>query len=157
MSTPALRPGAAGGARVRGRRVRRLGVALLALACSGGAVACGGPSPAEQDPCTQYADVADALADLQQLDPSTASADEVASAAGEVQVQLDQLQAVSEQRYDAAVSLLRSTVTAVEQSLAVSAGVSPEQVAQQVDEAMTAVVEAWAPLVDSLGGACGTQ
>lgn len=141
MSTPSARGAAA---------------VLVALAYLGGTAGCGGPAPAEQDPCTQFTDLAGAVDDLRQLDPSTASADELTSAAGEVQVQLDQLQAVSEQRYDAAVSLLRSTVSAVEQSAAVSAGVSPEQVAQQVDEAMAAVAQAWAPLGRSLETACGT-
>jgi hypothetical protein len=140
---------------VNAARTARAGAVAVALLTGLTVTACAEPDPA-QELCAQLTDLAQAVADVQALDPTTVTADELSQAAADAGSRLDGFQAVSEGRYDTAASTLRSTLDAVVQSVAASTGVPPEQVAAQLEDELTDVGQAWAALEDSVAPSCET-
>ena len=129
------------------RSVLAAGVAIAILPLLG---ACG--DTADQDLCTQYADLVAAADEWQQQDPLTATADELRAASEEFQAELDQVQAAAEGRLDTAISTLSEAIdafrqAAIEDDSEALEAARPllEDVKENVDEAW-AVVEALADL-----------
>ncbi len=77
-------------------------VALAALALT--LAACG--NAAERDLCREYEDLQQAVAQVDELDPETATAADALAIVENVMLQLDQFQAASDGLYDQAVSNL---------------------------------------------------
>lgn len=94
---------------VRGRgRSALLIVPLLVLA------ACG--ANRERSLCSQYGDFQATVADIQELDPTSATSEDVVTIADDVLAELDQLQAASDGVYDAAISDLQASLTEFRQA-----------------------------------------
>jgi hypothetical protein len=82
--------------------------ALLALA------ACG--QVRDRSLCPQYQDFQAAAAQVQQLDPQTATIDDIRAASDDVLDQLDQFQWASDGSYDELISNLRSSLIVLRES-----------------------------------------
>ena len=133
-------------------RLRALLTAGVVIVAIQGLAACG--DTAEQDLCAQYADLVSAADELRQLDPLTAKVEELRAASEEFQAELDQLQAVSEGRFDTAISTLRAEIDAVRQA-AVDAGTDALETARPLlEESMADVDQAWATLQDLVDTQC---
>ena len=95
-------------------KLRSLITAGVVIASIQVVAACG--DTADQDFCTQFADLVTAAEQMQQQDPLTAKAEDLRAASEEFEAELDQLQAVSEGRLDTAISTLRASIDAVRQA-----------------------------------------
>lgn len=78
-------------------------VAILALP------ACG--ALRERSLCRQYEDFQAAVDEIRELDPTTATGDDVTALVDDVLAELEQLQAASDGAYGAAISQLRTSLT----------------------------------------------
>lgn len=65
----------------------------------------------ERSVCRQYDDFQAAVAEAEQLDPDTATGEEVSAVADDVLAELDQLLAASDGVYDSTISTLRASLT----------------------------------------------
>ncbi len=92
---------------------RRGGIGLMLVALLSFA-ACG--DYRERSLCAQYEDFRAAVSQLQDLDPATATADDVRTIANDVVSELGQLQAASDDVYVSAISDLRASITAFRQA-----------------------------------------
>lgn len=92
-----------------GRRGRLIAIIALLLTFT----ACG--NAAERNLCRQYEDLQEAVAQVEDLDPATATAADALELVENVMVQLDQFQAASDGLYDQAVSNLNSALTELRQ------------------------------------------
>lgn len=133
-----------------------LGGLLLTL-CLSLLVACDYTADARtNDLCTQYDELVASVDELRASDPLSARAAELRKTSEEVRTQLDEFQAVSEGRFDSALSTLRAEVTAVTEA-AVDAGEEALDTARPVvEEALTDLAEAWARVQDLADVQCGT-
>ncbi len=93
-----------------GVRRRAWLVATTALALT--LAACGNAQ--ERDLCRQYEDLQEAVAQVESLDPATATAADVVETVDEVVVQLEQFQEATEGLYDQAVSNLTLQLDRIE-------------------------------------------
>jgi HAMP domain-containing protein len=126
-------------------------IAALALILA----ACG--NAAERDLCREYEDLQQAAAQVEELDPATATAEDVLVIVEDVMVQLDQFQAASEGLYDQAVSNLNF---ALEDLRLVTFDVGDESldVARPLmEESWTNTVTAYDLLKQRLDVVCGTD
>jgi hypothetical protein len=92
-----------------GRRGWVIALTTLALTLT----ACGNAQ--ERSMCRQYEDLQEAVAQIEELDPATATASDMLAIVEDVMVQLDQFQAASEGLYDQAVSNLNLALTELRQ------------------------------------------
>jgi hypothetical protein len=136
------------------RSLRRRGgiglllVALLSLA------ACG--NFRERSLCSQYDDFGAAVAQLQELDPATATADDVRAIADDVLSELAQLQSASDDVYVSAISDLRASINAFRQA-AVDLPTTDFDVARPLlQDAWDDVIVDYQVLVQRLDVACNT-
>jgi HAMP domain-containing protein len=126
-------------------------IAALALILA----ACG--NAAERDLCREYEDLQQAAAQVEELDPATATAEDMLVIVEDVMVQLDQFQAASDGLYDQAVSNLNF---ALEDLRLVTFDVGDESldVARPLmEESWTNTVTAYDLLKQRLDVVCGTD
>ncbi len=128
-------------------------IAVMALALT--IVACGNAQ--ERDLCRQYEDLQEAIAQVENLDPETATAADVVELVDEVTVQLEQFQEATEGLYDQAVSNLTFNLTELRQ-VAFDLGDEGLEVAQPLmQESLDASVTAYNALQERLDVVCGTD
>jgi HAMP domain-containing protein len=133
------------------RRARVIATAALALTLA----ACGNAE--ERSLCRQYEDLQDAAAELEALDPETATAADALELVENVMVQLDQFQAASEGLYDQAVSNLNLALTELRQ-VTFDLGDEGLEVARPLmQESLAASVTAYNALQERLDVVCGTD
>ncbi len=136
-----------------GVRRRAWLVATTALALT--LAACGNAQ--ERDLCRQYEDLQEAVAQVESLDPATASAADVVETVDEVVVQLEQFQEATEGLYDQAVSNLTFNLTELRQ-VAFDLGEEGLEVAQPLmQDSLDASVTAYNALQERLDIVCGTD
>jgi hypothetical protein len=140
-------------ARPGGRLPSRALIAALVL----GVAACGAQQEqrSAQNLCARYQQLVARSSELQSLDPRSTTADAIQKRADTALATLDQLQAVSEGRYDALISSLRAAVNDVRHS-AVEVGETVTTSAQQRQAALKDVAESLAPLKQRLDVECST-
>jgi prefoldin subunit 5 len=128
----------------------RVGVAIATITLL---VACG--DTADQDLCARFGDTASAVAELQELDPLNAKAEELQAKAENVEAELDQLGAVSEGRLDTAISILRASVDAVRQAALDDAGSDALETSRsQLEDILADLAQAWAVLEQRINVQC---
>ncbi|HEU5113372.1 MAG TPA: hypothetical protein VFU96_08635 [Acidimicrobiia bacterium] len=137
-----------------GFRRRRWVIAMTALALT--IVACGNAQ--ERDLCRQYEDLQEAVAQVESLDPATATAADVVGIVDEVIVQLEQFQAAAtEGNYELAVSNLTFALTELRQ-VAFDLGEEGLEVARPLmQESVETSVAAYNALQERLDVVCGTD
>lgn len=116
--------------------------------------ACGDPS--SRDLCTQYEGLVVAAEELRATDPATADIEELRSAAEDVSVALDQFQAVSEGRYDAAIDRMRDRVNDVRQA-AVAGAQAVEAARPLIEDDLAEVRSAWSAIQDRIETQCPAE
>ena len=134
-----------------GRRGR--GIALMALAFT--LVACGNAQ--ERNLCRQYEDLQTAVAQVEDLDPATATAADMLAIVEDVSVQLDQFQATTEGLYDQAVSNLNLALADLRQVTFDNGDASLEVARPLMEESWTNTVTAYQLLAQRLDVVCGTD
>ena len=133
------------------RRAWLVGTTALALTLA----ACGNVE--ERSLCRQYEDLKDAVAEVETLDPETATAADALELVENVMVQLDQFQAEADGLYDQAVSNLNFTLTELRQ-VTFDLGDEGLEVAQPLmQESLDASVTAYNALKERLDVVCGTD
>jgi hypothetical protein len=134
------------------RRAWLVATTVLALTL----VACGNAE--ERDLCRQYEDLQDAVAEVENLDPSTATAADVVETVDEVIVQLEQFQAAaSEGLYEQSISNLTFALTELRQ-VAFDLGEEGLEVARPLmEESVATSVTAYNALQERLDLVCGTD
>ena len=141
------RPTLAGGV------ARRLVGAALVLVTAGGVTACGSQEQRNAlDLCIRYQRLVASVDELRTASTSTPTADAVRRRAEVAQDRLDELQAVSEGRYDTLISTLRTAINDLKQSAA-NAGAAAAQARSQT---LQQVTESVAPLKERLDVQCGS-
>ncbi len=121
-------------------------VALLSLA------ACG--DLRDRSLCSQYEDFGAAVAQLQDLDPATASAGDVRTIANEVLAELAQLQSASDDVYVSAISDLRASITAFRQAAGDLPTTDLDVARQLLQDSWDDVIVDYQVLVQRLDVAC---
>ena len=136
-----------------GLRRRAWVVAVTALALT--LVACGNAQ--ERNLCRQYEDLQEAVAEVENLDPATATAADVVEIVDEVVVQLEQFQEATEGLYDQAISNLTFNLTEFRQ-VAFDLGEEGLEVAQPLmQDSLDTSVTAYNALQERLDVVCGTD
>ncbi|WP_421733622.1 hypothetical protein [Cellulomonas sp.] len=130
------------------RPVAWLGVVVVAAATVTGC-----SEPADQDPCVSYAALTATVDDLRELVDSGGEPASVAAKAVAAKAQLNQLEALSEDRLDAAASRLR---TAVDDLQLAAGSEAQDSAAALVSAAVDDVRDAFAALAESLDTQCTT-
>jgi hypothetical protein len=118
-------------------------VAVAALTC-GVLTGCTYPNTAANDLCRQYDDVVTSANQLLALDPSTANVSDLRGHAQDLETQLEELQAVSENRLDSAVSSLRTAIDDLVASSVDSAGGAIHVTRPALRDARKEIRKAWA-------------
>ena len=137
---------------IKSGRFARAGVVVVVMMPV--VTACGIADTASRDLCTQYQQFVASADALRQLDPSTASADEVEAKVADVRARLNQVAATADGRLDTAVSNLRSALVDLEQS-AVTASAEGYTVARpMVQESLTEVKVRFAALQQAAASEC---
>ena len=125
---------------MRGRAVTLASAALLGLA------SCGGEPSAEEQLCSDLEGLSDSVTELQDFDVSAGSADELATAVGDVTTQAGEV-------VDAAQDVARADVSELQTSVqAVTTAVSeiPANGVEPVHDALASLQETRTSLSDSL-------
>lgn len=136
---------------IQGRRGWAVALTALALTLS----ACGNAQ--ERSMCRQYEDLKEVAAQVEALDPATATAADVLAIVEDFMVQLDQFQATSEGLYDQAVSNLNFSLTELRQ-VAFDLGDEPLEVARPLmEDSWESTVTAYDILKQRLDVVCGTD
>ena len=131
---------------------RRWVVALAALTVS--LVACGNAE--ERDLCREYEDLQEAVAQVEELDPETATASDALAIVEDVIVQLEQFQAASDGVYDQAVSTLSLALLDLRQVTFDLGDEGLEVVRPLMEDSLTTSVTAYDQLQQRLDVVCGT-
>ena len=116
----------------------------VGVVIAAGQVLTGCGDTADQDLCTQYANLLSAADEWQQQDPLTAKADELRTASEKFQAELDQFQAVAEGRLDTAISTLHANIDAFRQAAIEDDSEALEAARPLLEDAKEDVDEAWA-------------
>lgn len=132
---------------------RRSVIALTALALT--LTACGNAQ--ERSLCRQYEDLQEAVAQIEELDPATATAADMLAIVEDVMVELDQFQAASEGLYDQAVSGLRLALTEFRQVTFDIGEESLEVARPLMEESWDNTVTAYQGLKQRLDVVCDTD
>lgn len=134
-----------------GRRGWLVALTALALTLS----ACGDAE--ERSLCRQYDDLKAAVAQLEDLDPATATADEFRAIVEDVMVAAQAVQTTAEGLYDQSFSNLRFALVDLRQA-AVDVGDEPLEVARPLlEDSWEASVTAYQLLKQRLDVVCGTD
>jgi hypothetical protein len=128
-------------------------IALTALAVT--LTACGNAQ--ERSLCRQYEDLRESAAQINQLDPETATADDVRSIAAEVAGDLERVAATAEGLYDRSISDLRFALVALEQDAYDQGGASLDEARPLLADSFAATVTAYQALALRLDVVCGTD
>ena len=139
---------------VGGRAGRRLVGAAVMTAMVLGIASCGGQQEqrSAQNLCGRYQKLLASVDEVKAASTSTPTADAIRRRAEVALARLDELQAVSEGRYDTLISTLRTAIYDVKQSAA-NAGATA---AQARSETLQQVAESVAPLKQRLDVQCST-
>lgn len=132
--------------------VRRL-AATLSVAAALSLAGCA-TSPATQDLCTNAKDLTSAVAGVKALKPDGAKLDELGTKIDTALSKLDRLQNVSEGRYDAAISTLRTNLTALKEAVTAAGNQAFSAAAPQLTSALKDVSTAYAALNQSIATQC---
>ncbi|WP_421741608.1 hypothetical protein [Cellulomonas sp.] len=125
-----------------------LGVVVVTAATVAGCA-----DPADQDPCASYAALTATVDDLRELAQAEGGSASVAAEAAAAKAQLNQLEALSEDRLDAAASRLR---TAVDDLQLAAGSEAQDTAAPLLSAAVDDVRDAFAALAESLDTQCTT-
>ena len=132
---------------------RRWVIALIALTLM--LTACGNAE--ERDLCRQYEDLQQAVAQVEELDPETATASDALAIVEDVIVQLEQFQAASDGVYDQAVTNLNLALLDLRQ-VTFDLGEEGLEVARPLmEESLATSVTAYDQLQQRLDVVCGTD
>lgn len=132
-------------------RRRPVAAALVAM----GLVLAGcGANPATQDLCANAKAFSSAVTELQSLKPDGAKLDELNAKVDAALAKLDQFQAVTEGRFDTAVSTLRANLSSFKQSLAAAGNDAFEAAAPQLTASLDELRSSYATLIQSLAVQC---
>jgi hypothetical protein len=129
------------------------GAAALALAACFVLAGCSG-TPATQDLCANAKQLTSAVAGVQSLKPDGAKIDELNTKVDAALAKLDRFQAVTEGRFDTAVSTLRTNLTSLKEALAAAGNEAFSAAAPQLTAALKDVSSAFASLNESLATQC---
>lgn len=132
--------------------VRRFAEAV-AIATSLVVAGCGN-TPAAQDLCANAKDLTSAVSEVQALKPDGAQLDALSAKVDAALAKLDRLQAVTEGRYDAAISTLRANLTSLKEAMAASGNDAFDAAAPQLTASLDEVRSAYASLDQSLATQC---
>ncbi|HEX6286928.1 MAG TPA: hypothetical protein VFZ80_05540 [Acidimicrobiia bacterium] len=134
-----------------GRKMTIATTAVLILGLTG----CGNVE--ERSLCRQYEDLREAAAQIDNLDPETATVADAAAIVEDVMVQLDQFQAASEGIYDQAVSNLNLALTELRQATFDIGDESLEVARPLLEESWQNTLTAYSILEQRLDVVCGTD
>jgi thiamine biosynthesis lipoprotein ApbE len=132
---------------------RRAATALVAMALL---LAGCGTDQAAQDLCANAKAFSSAVTDLQSLKPDGAKLDELSGKVDAALSKLDRLQAVTEGRFDSAISTLRTNLAAFGQALTAAGNDAFEQAAPQLTASLDELRTSYASLTQSLAIQCPT-
>ncbi len=111
----------------------------------------------ERSLCDQYEDFQAAVAQVQELDPQTATIDDIRSIADDVLSELDQLRSTSDGQYEVLISNLRASLTVLREA-AVDLGPTGIDVARPLlQDAWDDVVADYRLLTQRLDVVCPTD
>lgn len=127
--------------------------AWLGLVVVATATVAGCADPADQDPCVSYAALTATVDDLRELAQTEGASASVAAKAVAAKAQLNQLEALSEDRLDAAASRLR---TAVDDLQLAAGSEAQDTAAPLLSAAVDDVRDAFGALAESLDTQCTT-
>ena len=137
---------------MRHRTARRHVVAALVAA---GLVLAGcGTDQASQDLCANAKAFSAAVTDLQSLKPDGAKIDELNGKVDAALAKLDRFQAVTEGRFDSAVSTLRANLAGFKQTLTAAGNDAFQEAAPQLTASLDDLRASYAALTQSLAVQC---
>jgi hypothetical protein len=110
----------------------------------------------ERDLCRQYDDLQATVAQVQELDPATATTDDVRDIADETLASLDQLLAASDGLYDFAISTFRLAVTELRQAAVALPGTTLDVARPLMAESRADAITAYELLQQRLDVVCTT-
>ncbi|WP_404387093.1 hypothetical protein [Humibacillus xanthopallidus] len=127
---------------------------LAALVATGLVLAGCGTDAATQDLCANAKAFGAAVTDLQSLKPDGAKIDELNAKVDAALAKLDQFQAVTEGRFDTAVSTLRANLAGFKQTLAAAGNDAFDAAAPQLTASLDELRASYATLTQSLAVQC---
>jgi len=131
--------------------LRRAAPALVAMAFL---LAGCGSNLAAQDLCANAKAFSTAVTDLQSLKPDGAKLDELNGKVDAALAKLDKFQAVTEGRFDSAVSTLRANLSAFKQTLTAAGNDAFDAAAPQLTASLDELRASYATLTQSLAVQC---
>ena len=134
------------------RRVHRLAT-IAALAATLATAGCG-TDLTVQNLCARAKSFATVVDDLAAQKPDGSRVAELTTKVDAALARLDQLQAVTEGRYDSAISTLRANLQGLKQTLNAAGKGSFETVAPQLSSSLKDISSAYAALSESLSTQC---
>ena len=133
-----------GGRRIAATTV--LATTLLAAGCS--------TNPATQDLCANAKNLTSAVEEMRALKPDGSKLDALSAKVDAALAKLDQFQAVTEGRYDTAVSTLRANLEGFRQTVAAAGNEAYATVSPQLTASLKDISTAYAALNESLATQC---
>jgi hypothetical protein len=115
---------------------------------------CSGATPSAQNLCSKAKDLTAAVAQVQVAKPDGAALQQLSAKVESALTKLDRLQAVTEGRYDTAISDLRAKLVTFKQSVDSASNASLETVAPEIDTALTELRGAFASLNEKIATQC---
>ena len=137
---------------MRHQSVRRL-AATLGVSATLVVAGCG-TDPAVQDLCTNAKNLSTAIEDMRALKPDGAKVDALTAKVDAALAKLDRFQAVTEGRYDAAISTLRANLTSFKEAVAAAGNDAFDAAAPQLTASLDELRSAYASLNQSLATQC---
>jgi hypothetical protein len=111
-------------------------------------------SPATQDLCANAKNLTSAVDEMRALKPDGSKLDALSAKVDAALARLDQFQAVSEGRFDTAVSTLRANLEGFKQTLAAAGNEALTTAAPQLTASLKDISTAYAALNESLATQC---
>jgi outer membrane murein-binding lipoprotein Lpp len=127
---------------------------VAALVAAGLVLAGCGTDQASQDLCANAKAFGAAVTDLQSLKPDGAKIDELNAKVDAALAKLDRFQAVTEGRFDSAVSTLRANLAGFKQTLAAAGNDAFDTAAPQLTASLDELRASYATLTQSLAVQC---
>jgi len=137
---------------MRHQYVRRV-AAVLGVSATLVVSGCG-TDPAVQDLCTNAKNLSTAVQDMSALKPDGTKVDALTAKVDAALAKLDQFQAVTEGRWDSAVSTLRANLDSFRQTVAAAGNNAFTEAAPQLTASLKDVKTAYAALNESLATQC---
>jgi len=123
-----------------------LAATLLVAGCS--------TNPSSQDLCANAKNLTSAVEEMRALKPDGSKLDALSAKVDAALARLDQFQAVTEGRYDSAVSTLRANLEGFRQTVAAAGNEAFATVAPQLSASLKDISTAYAALNESLATQC---